>query len=170
MDRRRRRPLGTVRQRWPIEQVGLVKPPSPLPPSEIHRSTSMNTVYKIHPAVGIGRLGNHPTSFFIGPESFGSPGVEIGNGGAESPLSAYKDAGRIKRQAARFRVFEYEEAEDGTLRLRGEVPEGTRIDWTVDLANRKAALDRQLGPARPRNVDVADRHSLVIQGLQPVTI
>jgi L-Lysine epsilon oxidase N-terminal/L-lysine epsilon oxidase C-terminal domain len=54
--------------------------------------------------------------------------------------------------------------------LRGEVSEGTRIDWTVDLANRKAALDRQLGPARPRNVDVADRHSLVIQGVQPVTI
>ena len=130
----------------------------------------MGTVYKIHPAIGIARLGNHPTSFFVGPESSGSPGIEIGADGSETILTAYKDAGRIKRQAARFRVFEYEETADGALRLRGEVSEDTRVDWTVDLVNRKAALDRTVGPARPRNPGVADRRSLVIRNPQPITI
>jgi hypothetical protein len=130
----------------------------------------MGTVYKIHPAIGIARLGNHPSSFFIGPESPGSPGLEIGTGGVETPLTAYKDAGRIKRQAARFRVFEYDQATDGSLQLRGEVLEGARVDWRVDLVNRKAALARSVGPARPRNPDVTDRNSLVIRNPQPVTI
>ena len=130
----------------------------------------MDTVYEIHPAIGIARVGNHPTSFFVGPEAPGSPGLEIGAGGAEITLTTYKDAGRVKRQAARFRVFEYEEAEDGTRRLRGEVSEDTRVDWTVDLVNRKAALDRIVGPARPRNQAVADRRSLVIRNPQPVTV
>jgi hypothetical protein len=130
----------------------------------------MGTVYRIHPAIGIARLGNHPTAFFIGPESTGSPGLEAGADGGETPVTAYKDAGRVKRQAARFRVFEYEEAEDGTLHLRGEVSQDARIDWTVDLVNRKAALARTAGPARPRNVAVADRGSLVIRNPQPVTV
>jgi hypothetical protein len=34
----------------------------------------MGTVYKIHPAIGIARVGNHPTAFFIGPESTGRLG------------------------------------------------------------------------------------------------
>ena len=25
-------------------------------------------VYKIHPAIGIARVGNHPDAFFVGPE------------------------------------------------------------------------------------------------------
>jgi hypothetical protein len=130
----------------------------------------MGTVYKIHPAIGIARLGNHPTSFFVGPESSGSPGLEIGADGAETTLTAYKAAGRIKRQAARFRVFEYDEAADGRLELRGEVSADTQVDWTVDLVNRKAALDRTVGPARPRNTGVADRRTLVIRNPQPVVI
>jgi len=28
----------------------------------------MATVYKIHPAIGIARVGNSPAEFFIGPE------------------------------------------------------------------------------------------------------
>ena len=34
----------------------------------------MATVYKIHPAIGIARVGNSPTAFFIGPETPDSPG------------------------------------------------------------------------------------------------
>ena len=130
----------------------------------------MATVYKIHPAIGIARLGNHPTSFFIGPEAPGSPGVELGSTGIETALTAYKAGGRVKRQAARFRVFAYDQAADGTLELRGEVPEDARIDWTVDLVNRKAELNRTVGPARPRNSNITDRSSLIIRNPQPVTI
>ena len=38
----------------------------------------MATVYKIHPAIGVARVGNHPDAFFVGPEAPGSAGVEIG--------------------------------------------------------------------------------------------
>jgi hypothetical protein len=53
---------------------------------------------RIHPAIGIARLGNSPDAFFIGPER---PGV-VHSG-------PFKDEkGRIKRQAARFRLFGYD--------------------------------------------------------------
>ena len=59
------------------------------------------TKIKIHPAIGIARLGNSPTEFFIGPEL---PGDHA------PPKGGYKDARhRIKRQAARFRLFGYDE-------------------------------------------------------------
>ena len=55
---------------------------------------------KIHPAIGVARLGNSPTKFFIGPEL---PGRQ------KPPVGGYKDAqGRVKRQAARFRLFGYD--------------------------------------------------------------
>ena len=50
---------------------------------------------KIHPAIGIARVGNSSTEFFVGPEH---PGVH------SQPQGGYRDTqGRIKRQAARFR-------------------------------------------------------------------
>ena len=52
---------------------------------------------KIHPAIGIARLGNSPADFFIGPER---PGEQ------PDPAGGFKDGQcRVKRQAARFRVF-----------------------------------------------------------------
>jgi L-Lysine epsilon oxidase N-terminal/L-lysine epsilon oxidase C-terminal domain len=130
----------------------------------------MGTVYKIHPAIGIARLGNHPSAFFVGPEMPGSPGLEIGADGAESVLTAYKAGGQVKRQGARFRVFEYEEDLDGNEQLVGEVSAEAEVTWKVDLVNRKAALNRIVGPARPRNAGVADRDSLIIRGAKPVVI
>ena len=29
----------------------------------------MATIYKIHPAIGVARVGNSPDAFFIGPET-----------------------------------------------------------------------------------------------------
>ena len=133
----------------------------------------MATVYKIHPAIGVARVGNHPSAFFVGSESPGSPGLEIGTDGTETTVAEYKQDGLIKRQAARFRVFEYDEDPAGNQVLVGEVgqddPE-VRIDWTVDLVNRKGALDRTVGPAAGRNRTVTDRDSLVIRNPQPATI
>jgi len=134
----------------------------------------MATVYKIHPAIGIARVGNHPDAFFIGPEAPGSPGVEIGANDSETPISRYKDGGRIKRQAARFRIFKFNQDDSGRLQLVGEVTaDEAKIEWKVDLCNRKAALDHNpaLGhPGGPRNMDVADRNTLIIRNPQPVTI
>jgi hypothetical protein len=66
---------------------------------------TMAKVYKIHPAIGIARVGNHTSSFFVGPEAPGKPAIEFDSGGNEIPLTSYKQNGLIKRQAARFRVL-----------------------------------------------------------------
>ena len=130
----------------------------------------MATIYKIHPAIGVARVGNSPTKFFIGPETPDSPGVEIGADGTETALTRYKQDGLVKRQAARFRVFAYEQDAAGNLELVGEVGADAQVAWTVDLVNRKAALNRRVGPAGPRNIGIADRDSLIIRGPRPATI
>jgi L-Lysine epsilon oxidase N-terminal/L-lysine epsilon oxidase C-terminal domain len=131
-------------------------------------------IYRIHPAIGVARVGNHPDAFFIGPEAPGSSGVEIGADGTETPISRYKDMGRVKRQAARFRVFRFDQDAAGATTLIGEVTsDEAQIEWRVDLVNRKAALDHSPAPshpARPRNVGITDKNSLIIRNPQPVTI
>lgn len=90
---------------------------------------------KIFPGVGIARIGNSPDEFFIGPET---PGV------AASPVGGFKDsAGRIKRQAARFRLYAF----DKDNVCIGEVTAGDDVDitWTVHLANAKANYNTFLG-------------------------
>ena len=96
--------------------------------------------------------------------------MEIGADGTETPLTHYKHNELVKRQAARFRVFAYDQDSAGNLNLVGEVGADAHVEWTVDLVNRKAALDRTVGPADPRNVGITDRDSLIIRGPQPATI
>jgi len=134
----------------------------------------MSKFYKIHPAIGLARVGNHPTAFFLGPEQPGAAGIEIGADNSESPVTQYKMEGLIKRQAARFRVYEYTTDATGKPSLVGEVRgDQAEIEWRVDLVNRKAALDHSPTPghpAGPRNIDVTDRDSLIIRNPQPPII
>ncbi len=135
----------------------------------------MTTIFKIHPAIGITRVGDGD-QFFVGPERQGHPGIEIAADGSESTLQNYKSGGRIKRQAARFRVFQYEQEDDGTLRLVGEVKSPlVSIEWNVTLVNSKAAgnsivavIDETrsvlLPNGSPRNPTITDRDSLIING------
>ena len=114
-------------------------------------------IIKIHPAIGIARLGNSPTEFFVGPEK---PGVHT------PPQGGYRDAqGRIKRQAARFRLFGY----DTKGKLVGEITaKEASITWTVSLANKKAEWIKFQGRKSitnqnlRRNPTVTDRNSLII--------
>src|SRR5260370_24662505 len=109
---------------------------------------------KIHPAIGIARLGNSATGFFIGPEK---PGV------SPRPRSGYRDAQhRMKRQAARFRLFGYDK--NGKV-VKEITSADAKIVWTVHLANSKAEWKRFEGlnaNAPRRNAGVADRASLII--------
>ena len=118
--------------------------------------------YAIYPGVGIARVGNAPEEFFIGPEV---PG--------QTPQSAggFKDAeGRVKRQAARFRIYGLNEAGHAVKEITADEAE---ITWRVHLANRKSgwyqfnnAMD--LGDfameARYRNQDILgdERETLII--------
>ena len=110
--------------------------------------------FKIHPSIGIARIGNSPTEFFIGPEI---PGQK------DPPQGGYKDSqGRIKRQAARFRVFAY----DKEGKEIGEITtEEAHIQWIVHLANKKAAWHRFQGLDRNaplRNEKITNRSDLKI--------
>lgn len=88
----------------------------------------MATTYRIHPAIGVARVGNSPDEFFIGPERVHE---------RPEPQGGFKDAQcRVKRQAARFRIFAHHD--DGSL---DEVTDDDAdITWTVHLANKKAAF------------------------------
>src|ERR1700681_629433 len=115
--------------------------------------------YRIHPAIGISRVGNSD-DYVIAPETMAgtlmSPGESLTGGlpiraGTESEVvrsSDLRDAtGALKRQAARFRIFQYEDtAEESWPRVDGtEVTIGSKIGgkkvkdivWTVHVANKK---------------------------------
>ena len=88
--------------------------------------------YKIHPAIGFARVGNSP-EIFAGPERPGTFALP------EDGL--YRDAsGRLKRQAPRFSVFEYDD--ETPLEPPKPVAIGAggpvRIEWSVHLVNKKA--------------------------------
>jgi hypothetical protein len=82
---------------------------------------------RIHPGIGIARLGNSPQEYFIGPEI---PGFY------DYPKGGFRDQGnRLKRQAARFRILGYDERD----RFVDEITEAeASIEWTVRLRNTKA--------------------------------
>jgi hypothetical protein len=102
---------------------------------------------KIFPSIGIARVGDSPEEFFIGPEA----PLQV-----DSPPAGYKDSlGRIKRQGARFRVYAFDESNN----VLGELNLGdrkVRLEWTVELANHKAAWYRFDGVSQGMKDDGAD--------------
>lgn len=123
--------------------------------------------FKIHPAIGCARIGNSE-EFYLAPEQTGALPIECDaqgreitdQNGAPMRVSQFKESGnpgRIKRQAARFRIFVYDENQlDSRRELKigdkyqfqlntsttgPQLVEGTVVDiaWTVHLANKKAS-------------------------------
>jgi hypothetical protein len=125
-------------------------------PERAEAADASNPIYRIHPAIGIARLGNldPDLGYIIGPEI---PGQGPIDGLTGETVVQYKDSGLIKRQAARFRIWEYEYDSNGRLNPIGEVlpqtptpgkpkPYVKSITWTVHLANRKASFYEEDGP------------------------
>ncbi|ADG20863.1 conserved hypothetical protein (plasmid) [Paraburkholderia atlantica] len=141
--------------------------------------------FEIYPSIGIARLGNSD-SYFIGPE----PGWDAAHDmwvtrttfetetGVEPPETfKYRDdAGNLKRQAARFRIFKCTRDSEDVLQNAEEVRCGEQVQtirWTVQLRNRKGAAaqfesssdaDRTASNIPLRNSDCKgdQRDSLVI--------
>ena len=114
---------------------------------------------RIHPAIGIARLGNSPKEFFLGPEIPGDyPRVD-----------KYRDSDMLlKRQGARFRLFEYYGKHNKQFReINADDPRVKSIRWTVHLVNSKAAGRFFAGILHPdsrlRNKKHS-RRSLVLDG------
>jgi len=94
----------------------------------VSQSDSAIVSCTIHPAIGVARVGNSPSEYFLGPEV---PGPH------PEPDGGFKDAaGRIKRQAARFRIYGLDA--DGNV-VRELTSQDADITWSVHLANKKAA-------------------------------
>jgi hypothetical protein len=95
--------------------------------------------FRIHPAIGAARMGNSP-EHFLSAETPGLP-ANSDNG---ITFNSFRDTqGRILRQGARFRVYEYTEDQNGALSNPREVNIGddvSDIEWRVHLANRKASF------------------------------
>ncbi len=98
-----------------------------------------NPVFKIHPAIGVARIGDS-NAFFIGPEQPGGPATGAADGKG-TPVPPFRSGGKIKRQAARFRVFLYPPGPgQQPVEINTSIPEVQEIEWTVHLANKKAAF------------------------------
>src|SRR5690349_14012827 len=96
--------------------------------------------FRIHPAIGVARMGNS-FDHFLGAETPGLPA----NSSDGTTFNSFRDPqGRILRQGVRFRVFEYTEDEHGALSDPREVEiaadDIVDIEWRVHLANRKASF------------------------------
>ncbi len=122
----------------------------------------MPTIYRIHPAIGMARVGDSPNEYFVGQEAPGFPPSLNRPDSPHDPSAGYKDdQGRIKRQGARFRIYEYTLGDAGALIQAREITAAdARIEWEVHLANRKAAAPNFQAPGR-RN-EGEDEATLII--------
>jgi hypothetical protein len=92
--------------------------------------------YSIYPAIGIARLGNALSKFYIGPETYrGLP--TLLDGKSFGPEDFRDVEGRLCRQAARFRVFK--ETDEGAEEVNFDSAGIKEIHWKVHLANKKAS-------------------------------
>ncbi|MGH2943639.1 MAG: LodA/GoxA family CTQ-dependent oxidase, partial [Solirubrobacteraceae bacterium] len=109
--------------------VPLEEPTEPRPVEVDPEGRDLRVVRAaIHPSIGVARVGNSEEQFYIGPET---------DRPLPLPPGEMKDAtGALKRQAARFRIYGYNAAGEAVAELTAQTAD---IDWTVHVANRKAA-------------------------------
>jgi hypothetical protein len=133
-----------------------------------------SVAYKIHPAIGVARVGDSP-DHYIAPEAAGS--LPLNPDGRPFGPEDFRDReGRLRRQGARFEIYRYDHGNhnDPGTPVRPGRDGVERIEWTVHIANKKAAWHEFIvnagsngyAPDHPlRNADVtatSDRQRLII--------
>ena len=125
---------------------------------------SNNNIFRIHPSIGIARVGNSE-EYYLGPETMaGMDGLNgsVTKGGL--PIKKGKETqtitsddlrdidGKLKRQGARFKIYGYTDREiqqyptqagaeikvDSSVEINGTTKTVKTILWQVHLANKKA--------------------------------
>lgn len=136
----------------------------------------MSKTYRIYPGIGIARLGNHPDSFILAPEIPGAGPLELTDDDSVQPVRNYKQGQNIRRQAARFRIFEFEtDAAGQTTSREVNISTGAQIEWRVELANEKASagwfVDENLpeNVNKPRNPGVAQADLIIKPSFPPIS-
>ena len=114
---------------------------------------------EIHPAIGVARVGTSNSHFiFAGPASDNAP---------------RRDPSGLIRQAVAFRVYRCDRDNSGRLTHAEEVTSASAsIQWSVHVANRKAAAMRFGGGGRRNNAtgnDATDRALIIDAGVQTVS-
>ncbi len=108
----------------PFPHHTLPEQPRALSKEEAERITHV----RIHPGIGIARIGDSASEYLIAPEVTDPE---------PTPFGSTRDAsGAIKRQAARFRVYGYDK--HGNVVAEVQQSENTSVEWRVHVANRKA--------------------------------
>ena len=124
--------------------------PTALTDEQIERITTV----RIHPGIGVARVGNSASDYDIGPEVMYPPRTIFG---------ATRDAGgAIKRQAARFRVYGYDTY--GNVVAEIQQSENSSVEWSVHVANRKAQwfeLNAAMDIPATKNISVPLRNPAV---------
>lgn len=97
----------------------------------------MSSKYKIHPAIGIARVGDSQ-DYYIAPEQAGSIPTKYSTNPPEGVI--FRDANdKLLRQAAQFKIYEYSDgSQEATLVTPGK--NGVKsIKWTTWIASKKAS-------------------------------
>lgn len=141
---------------------------------------STTPIFRVHPAIGFARVGNSE-EYYLAPETMAGlpvPGESKTTGGL--PIVAGTEAqtitssdlrdknGAFKRQAARFRIFQYapESAAVYPATAASEVVVGSQVNgktvtdivWTVHVANKKANCYVLEDPNAPATESVIDTY------------
>ncbi|MCK1481226.1 LodA/GoxA family CTQ-dependent oxidase [Bradyrhizobium sp. 193] len=128
----------------------------------------MARIFKIHPSIGIARVGASKQGYFLAPEEPGGARHEVTDGG-DIAFTGFKDAQHFtRRQGARFRIFEYNDD-----LLVGEIsPDKFKIKWKVSLAASKAAGPNMISKKGSQNekIIVPDFNAKRNPGSDPTTL
>src|SRR5262249_14373913 len=110
----------------------------------------VSPMYRIHPAIGVARLGDSPDDYLIGPDAPGiAPAFTRPDAVSQGEAHSRDAQQRIKRQGARFRIYEYAPDATGALKAVREITAvDADIQWEVRLGNRKAAAPQFNGTER----------------------
>jgi peptidoglycan hydrolase-like protein with peptidoglycan-binding domain len=144
-------------------KVDGIAGPNTLAALNYDTSGEVSKDYRIYPGIGIARIGNSD-EMFIGPESPFEP--------VKGP---FKKDGKIKKQGARFRIYEFEVDDFGREVVIQELTSSATviINWHVHLCNRKAASrtvpkETAGGPTPKRNANYL-QDELVIEAEKEIS-
>lgn len=142
-------------------------------------------MFEIHPRIGVARLGNSLTDFYLSPDETGDLPIACDEWGNETPdagpVTVFKDSiGAIKRQAAKFRLFK---TKDDGKRVEVKLTDDDvkSVEWVAHIANKKPVWytfselqgDLEFGPDNsyknnhipmnnPDVIDMTKRQKLII--------